>query len=436
MKTNKLLRYLLIASVLLIVLAVVGKKAGWFGKEIAVEVAVEKIERRNIVETITANGKVQPETEIKISPDVSGEIVELHVKEGDMVENGQLLARIKPEVYISARDRTLASVNSAKARHAQARAQYIQKELDYNRNKQLWEEQAISQSEFETAQSLYEVAKAELDAGKYSVKSAEAALAEADENLIKTSIYAPMTGTVSMLLVEKGERVIGAQMMTGTEMMRIADLNRMEVLVEVNENDIVRVNMNDTALIEVDAFMGDKFKGLVTEIANSAKTAGLTTDQVTNFEVKVLLMRESYQKLLDEGYNNPFRPGMSATVDIQTETIMQVLAAPIQAVTTRVDSVLADTLGPDETVSADAEISDELMEIVFMVDDDNKAVAQKVKTGIQDNNYIQIIEGLADEDEIIVAPYNAVSKKLKPGTFVEVVKKEDLFKEDKKKKKE
>jgi HlyD family secretion protein len=436
MKTKKLLRYLLIASVLLIVLAVVGKKAGWFGKEIAVEVAVEKIERRNIVETITANGKVQPETEIKISPDVSGEIVELHVKEGDMVENGQLLARIKPEVYISARDRTLASVNSAKARHAQARAQYIQKELDYNRNKQLWEEQAISQSEFETAQSLYEVAKAELDAGKYSVKSAEAALAEADENLIKTSIYAPMKGTVSMLLVEKGERVIGAQMMTGTEMMRIADLNRMEVLVEVNENDIVRVNMNDTALIEVDAFMGDKFKGLVTEIANSAKTAGLTTDQVTNFEVKVLLMRESYQKLLDEGYNNPFRPGMSATVDIQTETIMQVLAAPIQAVTTRADSVLADTLGPDETVSADAEISDELMEIVFMVDDDNKAVAQKVKTGIQDNNYIQIIEGLEDEDEIIVAPYNAVSKKLKPGTFVEVVKKEDLFKEDKKKKKE
>ncbi len=436
MKTNKLLRYLLIASVLLIVLAVVGKKAGWFGKEIAVEVAVEKIERRNIVETITANGKVQPETEIKISPDVSGEIVELHVKEGDMVENGQLLARIKPEVYISARDRTLASVNSAKARHAQARAQYIQKELDFNRNKQLWEEQAISQSEFETAQSLYEVAKAELDAAKYTVKSAEAALAEADENLIKTSIYAPMTGTVSMLLVEKGERVIGAQLMTGTEMMRIADLNRMEVLVEVNENDIVRVNMNDTALIEVDAFMGDKFKGLVTEIANSAKTAGLSTDQVTNFEVKVLLMRESYQKLLDEGYNNPFRPGMSATVDIQTETIMQVLAAPIQAVTTRVDSVLADTLGPDETVSADAEISDELIEIVFMVDDDNKAVAQKVKTGIQDNNYIQIIEGLEDEDEIIVAPYNAVSKKLKPGTFVEVVKKEELFKEDKKKKKE
>ncbi|MFC2113652.1 efflux RND transporter periplasmic adaptor subunit, partial [Bacteroidota bacterium] len=407
-----------------------------FGKEEAVEVAVEKVERRNIIETITANGKVQPETEIKISPDVSGEIVELHVKEGDMVESGQLLARIKPEVYISARDRSLASVNSSKARHAQARAQFIQKELDYDRNKQLWEQQAISEAEFETAQSLYEVAKAELDAAKYSVKSAEAALAEADENLIKTSIYAPMTGTVSMLLVEKGERVIGAQMMTGTEMMRIADLNRMEVLVEVNENDIVRVTMHDTALIEVDAFLGDKFKGLVTEIANSAKTAGLATDQVTNFEVKVLLLRDSYQKLFDEGYSNPFRPGMSATVDIQTEFFIDVLSAPIQAVTTRADSVLADTAGGEILTSSISDSPDELIEIVFMVNEENKAVAQKVETGIQDNNYIQILEGLREGDEIITAPYNAVSKKLKPGTTVEIVKKADLFKDDKKKKKD
>ncbi len=433
MKTNKLLRWLLIVAVLFIVLAVVGKKAGWFGKEEAIKVAVEKIERRNIVETITANGKVQPETEIKISPDVSGEIVELHVREGDMVESGQLLARIKPEVYISARDRTLASVNSSKARHAQAKAQFIQKELDYERNKQLWEQQAISKAEFETAYSLYEVAKAELDAAKYSVKSAEAALDEADENLVKTSIYAPMTGTVSMLLVEKGERVIGAQMMTGTEMMRIADLNRMEVLVEVNENDIVRVTMHDTAMIEVDAFLGDKFKGLVTEIANSAKTAGLATDQVTNFEVKVLLLRESYQKLLDEGYTNPFRPGMSATVDIQTETILDIIAAPIQAVTTRADSILADTAGGEyKALNTD---SDELTEIVFVVDEESRAKAIKVETGIQDNNYIQILEGIADEDVIIIAPYNAISKKLKPGSAVEVVKFEDLFKDDKKKKK-
>ena len=400
MKTNKLLRYLLVVSVILIILAVVGKKAGWFGKEEIIKVAVEKVVRRNIIETITANGKVQPETEIKISPDVSGEIVELHVIEGDMVEKGQLLARIKPEVYISARDRTLASVNSSKARLAQAEAQFIQKELDYNRNKKLWEEKAISQAVYETAQSAYQIAKAELDAAKYSVKSAEAALAESEENLYKTSIYAPMTGTVSMLLVEKGERVIGAQMMTGTEMMRIADLDRMEVKVEVNENDIVRVNMHDTALIEVDAFLGEKFKGLVTEIANSAKTTGLSTDQVTNFEVKVLLLRNSYQNLFDQGFQNPFRPGMSATVDIQTETVSDILAVSIQAITTRADSILADTTDGEYVPKIIDNSSDEMIEIVFMVSDE-KAEARKVKTGIQDNNYIQILEGLEDEDEVI-----------------------------------
>jgi HlyD family secretion protein len=434
MKTNKLLRYLLIIAGVLIILAVVGKKVGWFGKEEIIEVAVEKIELRNIIETITANGKVQPETEVKISPDVSGEIVELHVKEGDMVDQGKLLARIKPEVYVSARNRSLATVNSAKARLAQAEAQFIQKELDYNRNKKLWDERAISQAVYETALSAYQVAKAELDAAKYSVKSAEATLDEAEENLIKTSIYAPMSGTVSMLLVEKGERVIGAQMMTGTEMMRIADLERMEVMVEVNENDIVRVNMHDTALIEVDAFLGQKFKGVVTEIANSAKTMGLSTDQVTNFEVKVLLLRDSYQSLYEEGYSNPFRPGMSATVDIQTESVQQVIAAPIQAVTTRSDSVLTDSLMvigfAEETVNPG---KNEQNEIVFSIKE-NKAVARKVKTGIQDNNYIQVLEGLEADEEIIVAPYNAVSKKLEPGSLVEVVEKEDLFKDDKKKK--
>lgn len=434
MKTSKLLRYLLLITVILIILAVVGKKAGWFGKEEVIKVAVEKAERRNITETTTANGKVQPETEVKISPDVSGEIVELHVNEGDMVQKGQLLARIKPEVYISARDRTLASLNSSKARLAQAKAQFIQKELDYNRNKKLWEEKAISQSVYETALSAYHVSEAELDAARYSVKSAEAGLSEAEENLTKTSIYAPMTGTVSMLLVEKGERVIGAQMMTGTEMMRIADLNRMEVKVEVNENDIVRVNMHDTALIEVDAFLGEKFKGVVTEIANSAKTTGLTTDQVTNFEVKVLLLRDSYQSLYDQGYQNPFRPGMSATVDIQTKTLSDILTIPIQAVTTRSDSILADTTGGEYVSKNEDSSSDEISEVVFIVNDD-KAEVKKVKTGIQDNNYIQILEGLEDEDEIIVAPYNAISKKLKQDASVEVVKMEDLFKNDKKKKK-
>ena len=436
MKTKKLLRYSLIAVVVLIVLAVVGKKVGWFGKEEVIQVAVEKAKRRDIVETITANGKVQPETEVIISPDVSGEIVDLRVKEGDMVNLGQLLARIKPEVYISARDRSLASLNSFKARLSQAEAQFIQKELDYNRNKKLWEQEAISEAVYETALSAYQVAKAELDAAKYSVKSAEAALAEAQENLIKTSIYAPMTGTVSMLLVEKGERVVGAQMMTGTEMMRIADLDRMEVMVEVNENDIVSVNMKDTALIEVDAFLGQKFKGIVTEIANSAKTLGLSTDQVTNFEVKIFLLRESYQTLYDEGYVNPFRPGMSATVDIMTEIESDVLSIPIQAVTTRSDSSLAEVseeIEETEEVKEDGE--DEVNEVVFVVNDENKAKFIKIKTGIQDNNYIQILEGVEEDDEIITAPYNAISKKLKTDAVVEVVDKKDLFKNDKKKKK-
>ena len=436
MKTKKLLRYSLIAVVVLIVLAVVGKKVGWFGKEEVIQVAVEKAKRRDIVETITANGKVQPETEVIISPDVSGEIVDLRVKEGDMVNLGQLLARIKPEVYISARDRSLASLNSFKARLSQAEAQFIQKELDYNRNKKLWEQEAISEAVYEAALSAYQVAKAELDAAKYSVKSAEAALAEAQENLIKTSIYAPMTGTISMLLVEKGERVVGAQMMTGTEMMRIADLDRMEVMVEVNENDIVSVNMADTALIEVDAFLGQKFKGVVTEIANSAKTLGLTTDQVTNFEVKIFLLRESYQTLYDEGYINPFRPGMSATVDIMTEIESDVLSIPIQAVTTRSDSSLAEGIEEvEETEEVKEDVEDELNEVVFMVNEENKAAFVKVKTGIQDNNYIQILEGVEEDDEIITAPYNAISKKLKTDAVVEVVDKKDLFKNDKKKKK-
>jgi len=218
--------------------------------------------------------------------------------------------------------------------------------------------------------------------------------------------------------------------------MRIADLDRMEVLVEVNENDIVRVNMEDTALIEVDAFLGQKFKGIVTEIANSAKTTGLTTDQVTNFEVKVFLLRESYQTLYDEGYVNPFRPGMSATVDIMTEIESDVLSVPIQAVTTRADSTLAESSGDvEEAEIVNEDEEEEMNEVVFIVNDESKAEFVKVKTGIQDNNYIQILEGIEEGDEIITAPYNAISKKLNADAMVEVVDKEDLFKNDKKKKK-
>ena len=297
MKNNKILKILLVVVIVLIIFAVIGKKAGWFGKALTIKVAVENVEKRTIVETITANGKIQPEKEVKITPDVSGEIVELNVKEGDPVKKGELLLRIKPDVYISQRDRSMAAISSARARLAQSEAQFKQAELAFNRNKQLYQEQTISKSDFEQSQANYSVAKADVDASRFAVSSAEASLKEANENLTKTSIYSPMTGTVSMLLVELGERVAGTNLMAGTDIMRVADLSRMEAQVEVNENDIVRVKMGDTATIEVDAYLDKKFKGVVTEIANSAKTTGVSADQVTNFDVKILLLPSSYQSL-------------------------------------------------------------------------------------------------------------------------------------------
>ena len=417
MKNNKILKILLPIVLVLIIFAVIGKKQGWFGKALTVKVAVENAEKRVIVETITANGKIQPETEVKISPDVAGEIVELTVKEGDNVAKGQLLCRIKPDIYISQRDRSLAAISSAKARLAQSEAQFTQAELSYNRSKQLYDEQTVSKSEYEQAQASYTVAKAEVDAARFSVVSSEASLKEANENLLKTSIYAPMSGTVSMLLVEQGERVVGTSMMTGTEMMRVADLSRMEAQVEVNENDIVRVNVGDTALIEVDAYLDQKFKGIVTEIANSAKTTGVSADQVTNFDVKILVLPSSYQKLVDEGEKNPFRPGMSATVEIQTESKADIITVPIQSVTTRTD-----------TTKVTGTPSDKDIRTLVFITDGTYALAKDVKTGIQDNTYIEILSGVAAGDRVISAPFSAISKKLSDSTLIEIVKKEDLFK--------
>ncbi len=418
MKSNKILKFLLPAVVILIIMAVVGKKAGWFGKALTVKVAVEVAEKRTITETISANGKIQPEQEVKISPDVSGEIVELTVKEGDQVVKGQLLLRIKPDIYVSQKDRSLAAISSARARLAQSEAQFTQAELSFKRSKQLFDEQTISKSEFEQAQASYTVAKAEVDAAKYSVVSAEASVKEANENLIKTSIYAPMTGTVSMLLVELGERVAGTNLMAGTELLRVADLSRMEAQVQVNENDIVKVNLGDTALIEVDAYLDQKFKGIVTEIANSAKTTGVSADQVTNFDVKILVLPESYQKLVDAGEANPFRPGMSATVDIQTDSKADILTVPIQSVTTRTDTTKTEA----------ARTSSDIRTLVFITDG-KYALAKDVKTGIQDNNNIEILSGVSVGDKVVSAPFSAISKKLSDSTLVEVVKKEDLFKE-------
>jgi len=416
MKNNKILKILVPVALVLIVFAIIGKKQGWFGKAVMVKVAVENAEKRLIVETITANGKIQPEKEVKISPDVSGEIVELTVMEGDHVEKGQLLLRIKPDVYISQRDRSLAAISSARARLAQAEAQYKQAELSFNRTRQLYEEKTISQSEFEQSQASYAVAQAEVDAAKFSVVSAEAALNEAEENLIKTSIYSPMTGTVSMLLVELGERVAGTGLMAGTELLRVADLSRMEAQVEVNENDIVRVSAGDTAIIRVDAYMDHKFMGIVTEIANSAKTTGVSADQVTNFDVKILILPESYSELADSDNTNPLRPGMSTTVDIQTETRSDIVTVPIQSVTTRTDTTIIAVTPSDEDIRT----------LVFITDGEY-ALAKDVVTGIQDNSYIEIISGLNEGDRVVYAPFSAISNKLSDSTLIEIVDRDDLF---------
>ena len=368
-------------------------------------VNVASAQKRNITEIITANGKIQPEKEVKISADVSGEIIELMVKEGDKVKIGDVLLRINPKIYLSQIERIEASLNSSKAQMMQSKAQLLEKENQYKRKEKLWKQKVVSDYEYEQEETNFKVAKANFEAAQYSVMSAEASLKEAQENLRKTTIYSPMTGTVSKLNVEKGERVVGTMQMTGTEIMRIADLNRMEVKVDVNENDIINVGLNDTAYIDVDAYLNRKFKGLVTEIANSANTTGAATDQVTNFEVKILILAESYADLLDTINHNkyPFRPGMSASVDIRTRTVNNQLTIPIEAVTTRADSLNSDVLN----------------EVVFIYKD-KKVIERKVKTGIQNNQYIVILSGIDKEDEIVVSPYSVISKKLKNGAAVDL----------------
>lgn len=426
MKSKKLIIIIGISAVVLLSVLGIGKKQGWFGNEGYLKVAVETGIEREIVEVITANGKIQPETEVAISPDVSGEIVDLVIKEGEEVKKGQYLLKIKPEAYQMARNRAEASLNNTRARQKQAEAQLEMANLDYKRNKQLYEDEAISTSEFEQSLTSYNTSLAEKEASEFSVISAQATLDEADESLTKTSIYAPMSGTISSLSVELGERVVGTSMMSGTEILRIANLNRMEVEVEVNENDIVRVTNRDTAIIEVDAYPDTRFKGVVSEIPVSANTMGVTTDQVTNFMVKILLLPESYEDKISETNPYPLRPGMSATADIQTDRRTGIYSIPIQAVTTRMDTTGTATVKEDQQigqVSSDGSVSnstlpsdakptsDEPMVVVFVVSE-GKAWMKEVKTGIQDNNYIEITEGLDTEAEIIVAPYSAISRQI------------------------
>ena len=357
------------------------------------EVETEKVERRSITEIVSASGKIQPEVEVKISPDVSGEIVELLIKEGDGVKKGELLLKIKPDIYKSILERSKASVNTSKANLAKSKAQLNESEANFNRNKRLYNQQAISLSEFEQIEAIYKVAKLNVESSEYAVSSSEASLNEAEENLDKTSIYAPVDGTISMLNVELGERVVGTGQMSGTELMRLANLNAMEVAVEVNENDIIRVHLGDTSLIEADAFLGEEFKGIVTEIANSANVSGVSADQVTNFEVKI--------RILD---NTNFRPGMTASVEVKTKLVKDVISIPIQAVTTRKDTAKNE--------------NNKKVECVFLFGN-SMANFTIVKTGIQDDKYIEVLEGITDSDMVIVAPYSLISKTLKDGMKVE-----------------
>jgi len=440
-KSNKFLPYIIALAVILIVGLVVGKKQGWFGKSFEINVATKVVESRTITEQITANGKVQPETEIKISPDVSGEIIELDVEEGDEVKKGQLLLVIKPDIYIQSLNRAQASLSSSQARLAQADARLIESDMAFKRSNSLFKQDAIPVSDFETAQASFKVAQSEVKAAEFAVKSAEASVAEAKEELVKTKIYAPMDGTVSRKNVEKGERVVGTNMYAGTELLVIANLHLMEVKVDVNENDIVRVNLNDTALVEVDAYIGRKFKGIVSEIANSANVVGGSTDQVTNFSVKILLLDSSYKDLTDtlSGKKYPFRPGMSATVDIQTETRKNVITVPIQSVTTRslknnktVEPKKEEVQKPEgetEAVTTQGKKSkdEEKVEVVFVYKE-GKVYKQPVKTGIQDSENIEILTGLKAGDEIVVAPFNAINKLLNDSILVKKVDEKELFK--------
>jgi HlyD family secretion protein len=424
----------------------------------AIQVTTEKVQRRTIIETVSANGKVQPEVELKITSDVSGEIVEVNVKEGDRVNKGDLVVKIKPNTYQSAVERAMASMNNmqanlanSKAQLSQTKAQFANAESSFNRNKKLFDQGAISQSDYDLAKSQFETTKAQVEAAEENVKasafnitSAQASVNEAQENLNKTSIFAPVSGTVSKLSKKKGERVAGNQFAEGTEILVLANLNEMEVNVDVNENDIVRVHMNDTADIQVDAYLDRKFKGTVTEIANSANTTGATADQVTNFTVKIRVLQESYKDLIVNN-NSPFRPGMSATVDIHTKRVVNVLSLPIQAITTRSDSAIkkdekkkqddGETKVVDEKkekLEANSAQKDFKPQECVFVYSNGKVLLQKVKTGIQDNAAIEITDGLKEGDEIVNGPYNAVAKLLKNGTEVKKSDKAEIIKQMKK----
>ncbi|KGO89844.1 efflux RND transporter periplasmic adaptor subunit [Flavobacterium suncheonense] len=426
---TKRTKYLLFGAVGLIVVLVVLAKTGVLGKkDEGKEVETAKIDAITIVETVSATGKIQPEVEVKISSEVSGEIIDLPVKEGQTVKKGDLLVRINPDIYVSGVNRTVASLSTTKAGLSQAEAQLKEAKANYDRNKRLFEKGVISKSEWDKVVSAYEVAQANKQSAYYNVQSASATVTEAKDNLGRTTIYAPADGTISRLDVELGERVLGTQQMAGTELLRVANLNNMEVEVDVNENDIVKINIGDEAKIEVDAYLKKEFKGVVTSISNSS-TATTTADQVTNFKVKVRILKESYQDLMEGKPANfsPFRPGMTATVDIITNRKENVLGVPISAVVMKSDTTSVKKDIVEELEKKQEEkikgSTDKKFECVFVKEGD-KAKIRVIKTGIQDDTNIEVVSGLKKGDVIIIGPYTTVTKELNPGDKVTLKKKE------------
>jgi HlyD family secretion protein len=437
--SKKTLYYLIGGALVLVALLIILSKTGVIGKkDEGKEVETAKVDEITIIETVSATGKIQPEIEVKISSEVSGEIIALPVKEGQIVKKGDLLVKINPDLYTSGFNRTVSNLSGTKAGLSQADAQFKEARANYDRNKSLFEKGIISKSDWDKATSTFEVAKANKQSAYYNVQSASATVSEAKDNLGRTTIYSPADGTISMLGVELGERVLGTQQMTGTEILRVANLNNMEVEVDVNENDIVKINVGDSANVEVDAYLKKEFKGIVTSISNSASTA-LTADQVTNFKVKIRILKESYQDLLagkPESYS-PFRPGMTATVDIITTRKEKILGVPISSVVIKSDTTsTASKPDAENNKPVDGQVkpkSDKKFECVF-VKVDGKAKIRVIKTGIQDDTNIEVTQGLKKGDIVITGPYTTVTKDLKPNDKVTSTAENDKEKDSKTKK--
>lgn len=445
---NKKLKWTLIVLGVLGALFLLSKIFG--GNDKIEKVAIEKASKRTIIETVNASGKIYPEVEVKISPDISGEITELNVEEGDSVKRGQVLARIYADIYALQRDEAASRVNqsSATVDNSQAALEALKANLElaqqsYNRNKKLFDDKVISKAELEqfettlkSAQANYTAAQQNIKGLKANVQSTQVGLSKANKDLSRTTLVAPMDGVISSLKIKKGERVAGNSFNVGTEMMTVADMAVLEVRVDVGENDIVKINIGDSADVEVDAYNNRKFKGVVTKIASSTKSTSLTSaNDVTNYEVRIRLDKESYKDLVDKTF--PFRPGMNASADIKTRRVDNVLAVPIAAVNARVkgsDLSMADkkkekedNKGEDGNDIFVIVEGDELEEVAFVLQTDGTVKKVVVKSGIQDINYIEILSGLKEGDEVIIAPYAAVSKNLKDGMKVKVVTKDELF---------